>query len=549
MLAHTPCPLHNLGMDQEKLRATEGAALFLAGKVDDDADRVLVLMAAAVHDAFGECPHVADVQEAATLMNAAGVVINAAERTADTEALRTGETWMSLVVDSGLLENTRFESTALYNLANSRIAIADSHLALAWSDLGESERLAGAVASRFTERERLRLARRDLGIASRLTEDGRERGMQLCNLANTFDHSGRWIEAYDAYVRALDADAGNGNAAGNAAVLIQKVIGSGWDFEGHLCSLYDHYLTMAHTNRAVTVEVAGEAAAQRFDAMTPVGSHEPLSDPHNQTDPYRRWVADHRLALVAAFEGLGAGDASGRWDTIALRSVTTSKCSTTPPPIFGILNILKADYLVARRLAFEADRLIEDTGCWAQHQDDPGIYTETLDYAVYGEVSSKLVLAHRAALDVLDKTAVAVNEHLQVGDDPRKVSFRSFWFENKSRSKLRSSLMDHRELSMGILSMAELAIDMAPGGMYSHAQDVRNAGTHRFVLIHHGITDIETTPTMQAMSLEGMREACHQSMTVARAAFIYLVALIEVFESRKTGTSGTKIPLFLPIAH
>jgi len=65
-----------------------------------------------------------------------------------------------------------------------------------------------------------------------------------------------------------------------------------------------------------------------------------------------------------------------------------------------------ADFLVARRLAFEAEEIIVETGGWAQHQSDPGMYADTLNYAVYGEVSSKLVLAHRAALDVLDKTAV-----------------------------------------------------------------------------------------------------------------------------------------------
>ena len=50
----------------------------------------------------------------------------------------------------------------------------------------------------------------------------------------------------------------DGNAAGNAAVLIERVIGAGWDFEGHMCSLHDHYLTLAKANRESTVRVAGE---------------------------------------------------------------------------------------------------------------------------------------------------------------------------------------------------------------------------------------------------------------------------------------------------
>ncbi len=83
--------------------------------------------------------------------------------------------------------------------------------------------------------------------------------------------------------------------------------------------------------------------------------------------------------------------------------------------------------------------------------------------------------------------------------------------------------------------------------MYEHAQDVRNAGTHRFILVHQGMVEVESNSTMQAMTLSGMREACHQSLTVARAAFIYLVALLAVFESRKAAGKAT-LPLFLPDA-
>ncbi|UQX11425.1 hypothetical protein [Candidatus Mycobacterium methanotrophicum] len=45
------------------------------------------------------------------------------------------------------------------------------------------------------------------------------------------------------------------------------------------------------------------------------------------------------------------------------------------------------------------------------------MYTDTLNYAVYGEVSSKLVLAHRVALDVLDKR-VCCTERWQVKMSP-----------------------------------------------------------------------------------------------------------------------------------
>ncbi|WP_280470611.1 LA2681 family HEPN domain-containing protein [Nocardia farcinica] len=533
-------------MDQETLRTTEGVIVFLAGKVDEDAERVLAMVDVLVADTFGESPRPLDVEEAATLMNAAGVLINAAGRASSPEGLRTGEEWMVTVVDSGLLAGSQFESSALYNLANSRIAIADLNAERAMRYAEEGHQIRANVDSRFADREALRRARSDLAAGVSLATDSRQRGMLLCNLANTLDNSGRWVEAYDAYARALEADPENGNAAGNAALLIERVIAAGWDFEGHLCTLYDYYLSHAKANRAGTVAVAGEGAARRFDQMKLLGTDQPVVARRDSEDPYRAWVIRHRLALVAALEGLGSNRHEGRWDTISLPSVTDSSDQTSPPVIFAILNVLKADYLVARRLAFEAEQMIEETGGWAQHRDDPGVYTETLDYAVYGEISSKLVLAHRAALDVLDKTAVAVNEHLQMGDSPRAVSFRKFWFEGKDGAALRSGLMRYEGLVTAVLSMSELAADMAKDSLYGHAQDVRNAGTHRFVLVHQGMTDVESTVTMQAITLDAMRESCRQSLTVARAAFLYLVSLLEMFEARSSEDSDLAIPLFLP---
>jgi len=45
------------------------------------------------------------------------------------------------------------------------------------------------------------------------------------------------------------------------------------------------------------------------------------------------------------------------------------------------------------------------------------------------------------------------------------------------------------------------------------------------------VAEIESTRTMQAIPLDAMRETCLQSLTVARAAYIYLVELLKVFEA------------------
>lgn len=543
--------MHDCGrmhfMDSDALKQVEGLTMSLFEKVDEDPDKTAGIITAVVEDAFGAPPVPTSFTEAVVLTNAGSVLINSGSRTDNEKDLTTGELWMQIVVDSGFLTATDREASALYNLANSRLALTDIAYSRALRAEEYEDRIRAVAEQRIADKDRVRLARVELARAASLTSDKRYMGMQLCNLANTLDHSGRWVEAYDAYVRALDADPENGVAAGNAAVLIQRAIGNGWDFDGHLCSLYDHYLGRAKANRNVTVSVAGEHAASKYDAMELLGSEEPVFDPPHD-DAYRDWVARHRLALIAALEGTGRQAESGRWDSIGLASVADSSASSIAPRIFSILNVLKGDYLVARRLAFEAEQVLDETGGWRLHDSDTGTYTDTLQYEVHGEAGSRLVLAHRAALDVLDKTAVAVNDHLEVGDDPTKVWFRKFWFEDKQCTQLRGVLVRHDGLSTAVLAMAELALDMSPGGMYEHAQDVRNAGTHRFILVHQGMSEVESNPTVQAMTLSEMREACHQSLTVARAAFIYLVALLAVHESRKGLGGARAVPLFLPDA-
>jgi len=543
-------------MTEDKLEGLQREASALGHLIDVNPETILDLMRAKVIAVFGADQIDVDSEKAAlVLLKCAGVLIDSASRVRDVKHLVLAEGWLDRVQSSYKLEeNLAAVSNLLYFLANARSTAADIEAADALRAESETDddldwRVARARA-RWSQRVRLRQTRTDLTWAARLSADvdGQAVGMRLCNLGNALDNSGRWIEAYDAYVGALAADPTNGNAAGNAAVLVEHAIGAGWDFEGHLCSLYDHYLSRAKANRATTVRVAGEAAAARFDNMELLGSHEPLSVEPAVGDTYQEWVAEHRLALIAGLEGVGSAAAKGRWDSISLRQVIQPIDENGAPPILSILNVLKADFLVARRLGFEAQSALADTDGWSQHHTDPGVYVETLDYAVVGEVGAKLVLAHRAALDVLDKTAVALNEHLGLGDPPDKVNFRKFWFEPTKTwenrfDALREDLLADPTIATGVMAMAELAYDMSDDGIYAEAQKVRNAGTHRFVLLHRGAKEVPSSLTMRSMTVWDMVATMLEALSVARAAYIYLVAMLSSHEAAKAESSGPLLTL------
>jgi hypothetical protein len=186
---------------------------------------------------------------------------------------------------------------------------------------------------------------------------------------------------------------------------------------------------------------------------------------------------------------------------------------------------LKSDFLVSRRLAFEAELQLRNG--LQQTEDDSGLYVETFDDSLYGTQYSKLLLAQRSALDVLDKTAVIANEHFAVGDIPKRVTFREFWASRAG--EFRPALVRAPGRSMPNLALAELALDMGKGGMYEASQDLRNAGTHRIVhaalLSPTGVTD----DSRSSVALTDLVNSTVIALQVTRSAFLYLIDLAFVW--------------------
>ncbi|WBM80179.1 tetratricopeptide repeat protein [Cryobacterium breve] len=278
-----------------------------------------------------------------------------------------------------------------YNIANGLSALHEMDLAV-WRATSASQPQ-GLFAIR--DRESLRTTRALYASVGYSGTNHDTRGRALCNLANMLDHSGRWLEAYQVFVEALEADPTNGNAAGNAAELLRTRSARGRGLGGHYAAVYDNYRLQAQRHRSRTVEVAGENVARRWDALPPSGSTGHTSHDGDPLDQYQQWIKRHRLALTMAVEGLGSDDP--HWDSAMVESVTVGIGEPDPPTIFMSMNVLKAEYLVARRLAYEGERLLAES-LYAQHPTDSGTYANTLDLSIYGEPSAQLILAQRATL-------------------------------------------------------------------------------------------------------------------------------------------------------
>ena len=462
------------------------------------------------------------------LTSASAVTINAASRICDVAALDEAQAWLGRVIAAEQVQAQVLQH-ALFNMANLLSARTHCDLQLGGAGVIQLWDHFGALS---TARQLWRTV-----AADELAEDDL-RSRAACNLANTLDDSGRWVEAYEFYDEALFLDPLNGNAAGNAALLLDRLLARGWEHSGHLAALRDHYLSRAKELREHTVGIAGEAAAARYDAMEAIeaeGAHTLHSG--DSEDPYQQWIVVHRLALTPSVEGLGAH--FSRWDSASLSRATFGPEGRDGTPfIFAMLDALKAEFIVARRLAFEGELDLVVFG-GLPSPDDTGAYALMGEGVMAGAHYAKLVLAQRAALDVLDKLAVSVNHHLQLGDRPDRIKFRSFW--KTTKGTLRDGLIPSGGDPRVLLALAELAEDLQEDCFYHRAQLLRNAGTHRIVLpvlgVVPGSSARESVTKVQA---DDLAVATIQALQVARAAYMYVKALLEAWVPEE----GEFLPIF-----
>lgn len=318
------------------------------------------------------------------LFSASSLILNCAFELDDTDAIDQGKQ----LAEQALAATTPAEPLhyqCRYNVANAINSLCDLEHPTAVLGATRVEWEPGFIQARTKARADLQRARREFfEIGTSVVADDHTRSAAYCNLGNLLDYSGRWAEAYDIYLRALEADPRNGNAAGNLAQLLHTRIGTGIGQTGHIAAVYDKYVALAQELRGGTLEFASAAVADRWDQLASTDSEghlaHGLDDLEDVDTEYRQWVADLRLALSPAVEGLGTDEL--RWDSATVEVLYGSSVEDMSPPILGAMNVLKSDFLVSRRLAF--DGITQLTDDLAQSPDDSGSYVETLDYSLYG---------------------------------------------------------------------------------------------------------------------------------------------------------------------
>lgn len=404
-----------------------------------------------------------------------------------------------------------------YNLANGLVAsVGDPPRDSTWLDHQESSREYRADARRHFWR-----VAQDLDASSSL------RTQAWTNLANQFSNSYRLGEAHDARLAALEVDPTNGVAACSAALELL------WLYDRVDCS----DLTMieagmlariAQRNQDRVVQYAGAQAAAKIAAFASQFEASPPRSPH--TDPFITWVEKERLTLAPAVELVDPS--LGKLDWLMLPGILEreSGAGGQPPPVFAMFNVLKSDFILARDLIWRA---IDET-LWPA----TGRFADTLDYAAYGPDVSALTLAHRTAVDLLDKVAVTANHYFELGQAPDNVYFGRLWRGVRDKVTGVRSLSEKIEKTIrggasALYGLVELADDYESiVGILRNHKDLRNAGTHRFVVLHDlgGPANSRQAPEIEHHRRELFTQDVLRALRVARSAIQMLAISIAQHE-------------------
>lgn len=346
------------------------------------------------------------------------------------------------------------------------------------------------------------------------------------NLGNALSDAYRFNEAYDHYLRALDLDPTNGTAHVHAANVLIKSARRGVTDVDAVLAVASQHIKNAKLHPDRIRAFVGETGLKRMSDT--LNLELPPADPPDlslATD-YQRFIASHRLFLADTIDGLDLSMA--RWDSLRLDGISDGPDAVKGvPPLFAMFNVLKADYLAARHIAYLA--LSSDVA-------ESGNYSDTLDTARYGVVPALLTLAQRACLDVLDKIAVLSSAYLGVPGDPERIYFRSTWFEKGQKpAPLRWKETIHKELEAGnsaLVAISELSRDIQDGGFLEHKREMRHASTHRFTVLHQTDTDSSRfSDYIDRYRLDYFVRHLIETLQMSRSAIIYTTHMIALHES------------------
>ncbi len=347
------------------------------------------------------------------------------------------------------------------------------------------------------------------------------------NLGHELSRTARLSESYECYARAYSAGKGHPVGAGWMAVTLSAFNDRTPDPDPGVVALAHHLALLAQQGEADVEEVALAGVSATFSRLPTERAADFQLEPVPAPDSYEAFVRDNRLYLTPAVDGVPIS----RWDDADVTPLYEPGGSVEigPPPVVGMVNILKADYLEARRLAYSA---------FTDRTEDAHLFMDTGDGARYGAESARYRLALRASLDCLDRVGSAINSFWSLGVLPHKVHFHALFREHgELRAPIRA---EFDQENWGMVALVDLADDLhSRASWLSSYRDWRNVATHRFLRTVPGADVDDADGPLTDISFDELSVGALAVLGIARSALLTLFGAIRhSSENSARGASG-----------
>jgi tetratricopeptide (TPR) repeat protein len=453
-------------------------------------------------------------------------------------------------------------------LTSSERALVDYFRANVWAERHDAKRRSGAAAWGWEQpdlEKNILFLRRALREPE-LSAMGPERQCQIwTDLANTFSTIGRIVEAVEYWTHALGRQPHFGMALGNR--------GTGLYYYARI--LYDRgdaamFLRSADCDLAAALSPANCATIHASARKTFEETHRKIKrllssvrterkidpDAHSlgrskAEQQYRRWCLRNRLFLNP-LNDLGPHSFSA-CDIVFLPSHRADL--EAQPTFVSFFNQLKQEFASARFLFYDgitSDKL---------HFSDRHVrLLDTLDYPIHSLAEEKVRLSFRAAYSIFDKIAVFLNGYLALGINPKRVNFRTLWYEQKQkREPWRLRARFEQYANWPLRGLFWLAKDLAADGpdmreaIEPEARDlqlVRNHLEHKYLALHEfGPKAASGDDITYAISRKAFESKTLGVLKLARAALTYLslgMHAEERLRRKQSKSDAVIVPIELP---
>jgi len=387
------------------------------------------------------------------------------------------------------------------------------------------------------------------------------------NLANAFDSIGRIVEAFEHWDKALKLDPSFGMAHGNLGI--------------GLCCYAEHLYDRGHA--VVLVKAAHEHVTKAEQSSVRQSFKDGLAKHREQIErfldrhyngaeirldgfelgstqeevDYRKWCLQNRLFLNP-LNDLGPYSIAGR-DILTQPSIVVG--IDDGPYYAGFFNQMKQEFVSARLLLFEG---MQAAG---PHYSDGGVTLyDTLDYPCYGLNVEKVKAAFRVGYSVFDKIAFFLNHYLKLDIQPRRVSFKTLWYEGDER--LRPLFVGRKNLPLrGLFWLSKDLFEDRKDfkeSMEPEAQElkkIRNHIEHRYLKLHEdlwrGPNEKEnrvlggfTDTLAHSLYFTDFQKKTLKILKLARAGLVYLSLAVRIEERVRASEADegtTAMPMTLQL--